>query len=66
MLREVNRILDTEQLSMQSIHIANADPDFRMVFAVNCEHEQQTVLSIRLHESNAFASVTSLGSIEHE
>jgi putative Mg2+ transporter-C (MgtC) family protein len=66
MLREVNRILDTEQLSMQKIHIANADPDFRMVFAVNCEHEQQRVLSIRLHESNAFASVTSLGAIEHE
>jgi putative Mg2+ transporter-C (MgtC) family protein len=66
MLREVNRILDTEQLSMQRIHIANAEPDFRMVFAVNCEHEQQRILSIRLHESNAFATVTALGSVEHE
>ena len=28
MLREVNRILDSEQLTMHSIHIANADPGF--------------------------------------
>jgi putative Mg2+ transporter-C (MgtC) family protein len=66
MLREVNRILDVEQLQMQSIHIANADPDFRLVFAVNCEHDQQKVLSILLHESNAFATVSALGSVEHE
>jgi putative Mg2+ transporter-C (MgtC) family protein len=66
MLREVNRLLDTEQLTMQSIHIADATPDFRLVFSVNCEHEQRRVLSIRLHESNAFASVTSLGAVEHE
>jgi putative Mg2+ transporter-C (MgtC) family protein len=66
MLREVNRILDVEQLAMQSIHIANADPDFRMVFAVNCEYEQQRVISILLHESNVFATVSALGSVEHE
>jgi putative Mg2+ transporter-C (MgtC) family protein len=66
MLREVNRILDTEQLTMQSVHVASADPDFRMVFAVNCEYDQQRVFTIRLHESTAFASVTSLGVTEHE
>ena len=66
MLREVNRILDAEQLSMQSVHIASADPDFRMVFSVTCELEQRNVFSIRLHESNAFATVTSLGAVEHE
>jgi len=66
MLREVNRILDTEQLIMQSVHIASAGPDFRMVFAVDCEREQQSVFSIRLHESNVFGSVTSLGITEHE
>jgi putative Mg2+ transporter-C (MgtC) family protein len=66
MLREVNRLLDAEQLIMQSVHIASADPDFRMVFAVDCEREQQSVLSIRLHESNVFGSVTSLGVTEHE
>lgn len=66
MLREVNRILDAEQLTMHSIHIANADPDFRMVFSVDGEREQQNVFSIHLHESTAFAAVTTLGTTEHE
>jgi len=66
MLREVNRILDSEQLTMQSVHIASADPDFRMVFAVDCERGQQNMFSIRLHESNVFGSVTSLGVTEPE
>ena len=66
MLREVNRILETEQLSMQSIHIADAKPGFRLVFSFNSEQEQHQIVSLRLHESNAFASVTSLGSVEHE
>ncbi|MFZ0684178.1 MAG: MgtC/SapB family protein [Terriglobales bacterium] len=66
MLREVNRILESEQLSMHSVHIANAEPDFRMVFAVDGELEQQNVFSIRLHESTAFATVSTLGTIEHE
>jgi putative Mg2+ transporter-C (MgtC) family protein len=66
MLREVNRLLDAEQLTMQNVRIASADPDFRMVFSVDCEHEQQSVFSIRLHESTAFGAVTSLGATEHE
>ncbi|MBZ5664452.1 MAG: MgtC/SapB family protein [Acidobacteriia bacterium] len=66
MLQEVNRLLDSEQLTMHSVHIAQAEPDFRMVFSVACEREQQSVFSIRLHESTAFGSVTSLGVTEHE
>ena len=66
MLREVNRLLDSEQLTMQSVHVADADPNFRLVFSVDRERDQQSVFSIRLHESNAFASVTSLGITEHE
>jgi putative Mg2+ transporter-C (MgtC) family protein len=66
MLREVNRILDSEQLTMHSIHIANADPDFRLVFSVDGEQGQQKVFSIRLHESSAFATASTLGSTEHE
>jgi len=66
MLREVNRILDTEQLTMHSIHIANADPDFRLVFSVDGERDQQNVFSVRLHESDAFATVSTLGTTEHE
>ena len=66
MLREVNRILDSEQLTMHSVHIADADPDFRMVVSIDGEREQQKIFSIRLHESNAFATVTTLGTTEHE
>jgi putative Mg2+ transporter-C (MgtC) family protein len=66
MLREVNRILESDELSMHSIHIANADPDFRMVFSVDGQRDQHTVFSIRLHESTAFATVTTLGTVEHE
>src|ERR1700681_3275898 len=66
MLREVNRILDAEQLTMHSVHIADAGPDFRMVFSADGEREQQRGFSIRLHESTAFASVTTIGTTEHE
>ena len=66
MLREVNRLLESEDLSMQSVHVANAEPDFRVVFSVDCEHDQQSVFAIRLHESNVFASVVTLGTTEHE
>src|ERR1700724_764685 len=66
MLREVNRILDSEQLTMRSVHSADAAPHFRLVFSVDCEHEEQRVFSIRLHESTAFATVTTLGTTEHE
>jgi putative Mg2+ transporter-C (MgtC) family protein len=66
MLREVNRLLDAEQLTMQSVHIASGDPDSRMVFSVDSERDQQSVFSIRLHESSAFGTVTRLGATEHE
>jgi len=66
MLREMNRILDDERLTMQSVHLASADPDFRIVFAVDCERDEQSVFSLRLHESNVFASVNTLGTTERE
>ncbi len=66
MLREVNRLLDAEQLTMHSVHITSVDQDFRLVFSVDCEHEQESAFSIRLHESNAFGSVRVLGVTEHE
>jgi putative Mg2+ transporter-C (MgtC) family protein len=66
MLRELNRILESEQLTMQSVHVASAGPEPRMVFSVDCERDQQNLFSIRLHESAVFGSVTSLGITEHE
>jgi putative Mg2+ transporter-C (MgtC) family protein len=66
MLREMNRILDEEKLTMQSVHLASADPDFRIVFTVDCERDEHNVFSLRLHESNVFASVNTLGTTERE
>jgi putative Mg2+ transporter-C (MgtC) family protein len=66
MLRELNSLLDSEQLTMQGVHVAPTGPEFRLVFSVDCERDQQNVLSIRLHESNVFATVASLGITEHE
>jgi putative Mg2+ transporter-C (MgtC) family protein len=66
MLREMNRILDDQKLTMQSVHLASADPDFRIVFTVDCERDEHNVFSLRLHESNVFASVNTLGTTERE
>src|SRR5271157_250660 len=66
MLRELNRVLETEQLSMQSVHMAGDAPVFRLVFTVDSERDAQNLFSIRLHESNVFGTVKSLGTAEHE
>ncbi len=66
MLREVNRVLEDEKLSMQRVHLAAGEPESRLVFAVDCEHDEQSVFDIRLHESNVFSSVKTVGTTEHE
>jgi putative Mg2+ transporter-C (MgtC) family protein len=66
MVSEINRLIGTEQLVIQSLHVAPAGPDFRVLFSVNCESQEEKEFSLRLHESNVFASVTSLGVTEHE
>ena len=66
MLREVNRMLDEEKLSMQRVHLAAAEPESRLVFTVFCELDEHTAFDIRLHESNVFSSVKALGKTEHE
>lgn len=66
MLREVNRILEDEKLTMQNVHLASADGGSRLVFGVDCERAEQDVISLRLHESNVFSSVQELPVTEHE
>ncbi len=66
MLREVNRILDGEKLTMQRVHLAAAEPESRIMFALDCQREEHTAFDIRLHESNVFTSVKALGTTEHE
>jgi putative Mg2+ transporter-C (MgtC) family protein len=66
MLREVNRILEAEKLTMQNVHLASTDAESRLIFAVDCGREERNILTLRLHESNVFASVVTVGSTEHE
>ena len=66
MLSEVNRILEDEKLSMQNVHLASGDGESRLVFGVDGGRDEQNALNIRLHESNAFASVNAVGATEHE
>jgi putative Mg2+ transporter-C (MgtC) family protein len=66
MLREVNRILDDGKLTMQNVHLASADGYTRVIFGVDCGLEERNLLTLRLHESNVFGSVKTIGSTEHE
>jgi len=66
MLREVNRILEDGKLTMQNVHLASADGHTRLVFGVDVGTEDRNLLTLRLHESSVFGSVTTIGSTEHE
>jgi putative Mg2+ transporter-C (MgtC) family protein len=66
MLREVNRILEDARLSMQNVRLASAEGQSRLVFSVDGDREEQDAFSMRLHESNAFGSVQTLGATESE
>lgn len=66
LLTEVNRILNTEGLTTQNVHVAGTPDQRRVVFSVLCSRPDQEQLSILLHESPLFSSVASLGSAEHE
>ena len=66
MLREVNRILEGEKLTMHDVHLAEMNGQSRLIFSADCSREERNVLSLRLHESNVFASVAIVGNTEHE
>jgi len=42
------------------------DGQSRLIFGVDSAREDRNVLTLRLHESNAFASVATVGTTEHE
>jgi putative Mg2+ transporter-C (MgtC) family protein len=66
MIGEVNRVLEEEKLALHGIHPASIGGQIRLVFSVDCRHEERNVLTLRLHESNVFASVATVGTTEHE
>ena len=66
MLREINRIMEDQKLTMRDVHLASRTDGFRVVFGIESELSEQNVVSLRLHESNVFSNVQDLGSTEHE
>lgn len=66
LITEINRVLETEKLSTQSLHVAGDADHRRVVFSVLCSPSDQEKINVLLHESSAFANVNSLGSVEHE
>ena len=65
-LDEVNRLLEGERLSMQSVHAVSTEGLSRVVFTVDCARSEHEALNIRLRESQVFSTVSSLGSVDHE
>ena len=65
-LNELSRILDGQELAMQDVNAVSADDHSRVVFSVKCVRPESEALRARLHESNNFFKIKSLGSSEHE
>jgi putative Mg2+ transporter-C (MgtC) family protein len=66
LLTEVNRITNTEGLTTQNVHVGGVPEQRRVVFSVLCSRPDQEELSVLLHQSPVFSSVTNVGSVEHE
>jgi putative Mg2+ transporter-C (MgtC) family protein len=66
LVAEINRILETEQLATQSLHVTGDPEHRRVIFSVLCSPPDQEKINVLLHESSAFANVNALGSVEHE
>jgi putative Mg2+ transporter-C (MgtC) family protein len=65
-LVEANRVLDEVQSSMQAVRIAGSAGHVRVLFNVDGPHEDQDQINLLLHQSTVFATVGSLGVVEHE
>lgn len=60
-LAELDRILNERNLGMSNVHTAKLDGSSRVAFAVKGLMPGDTTLNLRLHQSNVFSSVQSLG-----
>lgn len=66
MLRELNRILETRQKTLQNVHAASSDGQSRILFSVEGSQSEQKELEQLLRESSLFTQVKSLGPSERE
>src|SRR5215471_12878611 len=65
-LVEADRVLDEVHSAMQNVRIAGSAGHVRVLFSVDGPHEDQEQINVLLHQSTVFATVGSLGAVEHE
>jgi putative Mg2+ transporter-C (MgtC) family protein len=65
-LEEINRVLDLGKRTMQNVRVAGDPGHTRVMFCVDAPREDQDEVNILLHQSPVFATVNSLGAVEHE
>jgi putative Mg2+ transporter-C (MgtC) family protein len=65
-LVEANRVLDEVHSSMQSVRLAGSAGHVRVLFNVDGPPDDQEQIKLLLHQSTIFATVGSLGVVEHE
>jgi putative Mg2+ transporter-C (MgtC) family protein len=66
LLVELNQLLDQRRLTMQNVRVAGVPGQVRVMFSTVAPHEDQEEVSLLLHQSSIFSSVTSLGAVDHE
>ena len=66
LLTEVNQLLDQRRLTMQNVRVAGAPGQARVLFSTTAPREDQEEVTLLLHQSSIFSSVTSLGAVDHE
>ena len=65
-LIEANRVLDEARITMQNVRVAGSAGHVRVLFNVDGSHDEQEQVNVLLHQSTVFATVGSLGAVEHE
>jgi putative Mg2+ transporter-C (MgtC) family protein len=65
-LEELNRVLDQGKRTMQNVRVAGDLGHSRVMFSVEAPREDHDEITLLLHESSVFSSVSSLGAVEHE
>lgn len=65
-LEELNHVLDQGKRTMQSVRVAGDATHARVMFCVDAPREDQDEINLLLHQSSVFATVSSLGAVEHE
>lgn len=66
LIGELNQILDAEKRTMSNVRAAGGGGQSRVVFSVDASPQDHEALNTLLHQSSVFATVTTLGGVDHE